>query len=1446
MEGRVDGLVEEVEGMENRQEEFVVELVTKIVKEVTEGDVRSVNMINAQNGYSYKEFMIDVLKARMLTDEAIRNGSLRKNTNKRGNGEEPSRNGNVRDDHMRSRIRRAFASTTNPVKREYTGAAPKCTNYSFYHHPEMPCRTCMNYNRLGHFAKDCRVGPRIVNPVNTRNLTTTHGTCFEYGGTDHYKATCPRLNRAPRQGGIRPNQAMAIKGGQGRGNNGNPAWGRAFVIGAEEARQDPNIITGIEPSSLGFAYDIEIANGQLVEINKVIHGYWLSRNKAEIVFHEKVVRIPLPHSKILRVLGKKPEEKMKYLMSAKTEEQKLKDIVVVRNYLENGNSFKPVAETTIDDAGTSTTIILGPVTIEEKAKKKNNVKARSMLLMAFPNEHLMTFNQYKDAKTLFAAIEIRFGGNEATKKTQKTLLKQLYENFSAKSTESLDLIFNRLQKLVSQLAVLGVFFSQEDLNLKFLRSFPSEWNTRVVVWRNKSDLDIMSIDDLYNNFKIVEQEVRGTTSTNTSSQNMAFMSSSSPNNTNEVPANFGVSTASPQVSTANLSDATVKITINGSDTAGYDKSKVECFNCHKIWDFARECRVPRNQANKTRNQETTRRTVKVEDTSSKAMVAIDEASFDWSYMTDDEAPTNMDFTALSGSELIGSQVTDNSNKGLGYVSYNVVPPPHTGRFSPPRIDLSYTGLLEFVEPSVQSYGVKPIEVVTQKSSVKISAPVRENNGAPLIEDWESDEEDEVESPPEKERKTIEPSVDKVEVEIPKQNDKSARRPVKYTEMYIKQRPRGNQKNWNNLKSHQLGNIFYLTDFKEFDGGYVSLGRGAKGGKITGKGTIRTGKLDFEDVYFVKELQFNLFSVSQMCDKKNSVLFTDTECFVLSRDFKLADESHVLLKVPRKNMYSVDIKSIVPKKDLTCLVAKATNDESMLWHRRLGHINFKNINKLVKDNLNRVLVVKPHFKTPYELFRGRAPAISFMRPFGCHVTILNTLDHLGTFDGKSDEGFFVGYSTNSKAFRVYNTRTRKVEEKLNIMFLENKPLIAGDGPKWLFDIDTLTESMNYVPVIAALDGDNHDNDGPNTKSEIDNQERPNVEHINTVRLRDDFFGADNDIRSLDGVELDISNISTPYHVPTTPNTRINKDHSLDNVIGDIQSGVQTRKMIVTTDEQGFTSAIYEEKTHEYLHTCLFACFLSQEEPKRITNALKDPAWVEAMQEELLGKIDQTMFIKRQKEDILLIQVYVDDIIFGSTKKELCIDFEPVSTPMDKEKALLKDSDGDDVDVHLYSTLIELYSSHQSLLANLELCDKHNMVAFLKKPQGSKDFHQIVDFLNASHIRYDLTENLTIYVSLINQFWCTASARTLDNREIELNAIVDGQVKTITEASVKRHIKLADANGISTLPTIEIFKQLALMGYVTDSDKLTFQKGHFSPQWRFLIHTILHCLSPKKTS
>ncbi|GJS44680.1 putative ribonuclease H-like domain-containing protein [Tanacetum coccineum] len=769
--------------------------------------------------------------------------------------------------------------------------------------------------------------------------------------------------------------------------------------------------------------------------------------------------------------------------------------------------------------------------------------------------------------------------------------------------------------------------------------------------------------------------------------------------------------------------------------------------------------------------------------------------------------------------------------------------------------------------------------------------------------------------------------------------------------------------------HMTGNMSYLSDFKEFDGGYVTFGGRAKGSKITCKRTLKSGKLDFKDVYFVKELQFNLFSVSQMCDKKNSVLFTDTGCFVMFLDFKLADESQVLLKVPRKNnMYIVDMKNIVPKESLTCLVAKATLDESMLWHRRLGHVNFKTINKLVKDNLvrvypqnvlkmtklvllalresntkphienlvvkkvkiiicdnrtefknrvmsefcekkgikrefsiartpqqngvakrrnrtlikatrtmladsklhttfwaeavntacyvqNRVLVVKPHKKTPYELFRGRTPALRFTRPFGCHVTILNTLDYLGKFDGKSNEGLFVRYLLNNKAFRVYNIRTRKVEESLHIRFLEDKPIIAGDGPKWLFDIDVLTKSINYVLVVAGTnsndlvgteesigtghssketgsiqdnilmplwkdgslfdsssknanndepqpssDAEKKNDEGVNKESGIDDQERPrnNTQDVNTdgpsinssstnvntgclniniVRpivtttlleaTHADFFG--------DETKLDMSNITTTYPVPSTPNTRIHKDHSLDDVIGDIQYGHLTRRMTKTSNEQGFISAVYKGKTHEtfiliegmqdellqfklqkvwtlvdllygkraigtkwvyrnkkdekaarieairmFLAYALFKDFVVYKMDVKsafLYGKIKEEVYVcqplgfeDPEFPDRVYKVEKALYGLHQalrawvKGDILLVQVYIDDIIFGSTRNEICTEFEKKMhkkfqmssmgeltfflglAPMETSKPLLKDAEAEDVDVHLYRSMI----------------------------------------------------------------------------------------------------------------------------------------------------------------
>ncbi|GJY76556.1 ribonuclease H-like domain-containing protein [Tanacetum coccineum] len=503
--------------------------------------------------------------------------------------------------------------------------------------------------------------------------------------------------------------------------------------------------------------------------------------------------------------------------------------------------------------------------------------------------------------------------------------------------------------------------------------------------------------------------------------------------------------------------------VNGTDIIGFDKTKVECYNCHRRGHFAREC------------------------------ILGDGIGYDWSDQAK-EGPTNFALMAytFSSSSRLDTKVNDREN--------------------------------------VTTVGPKAL-VSDNKGN--------EANAVKASACW-------VWRPKQKILDHVNP-----QLELQKKGVINS-----------------------GCSRHMTRNKSHLSDYKKIEGGFVAFSGNSKGGKITGKGKIRTGKMDFEDVYFVKELKFNLFSVSQMCDKKNNVLFTDTKCVVLSSDFKLTNENYVLLKVPRKdNMYSVNLRNVVPQGGITCLFAKAILDESNLWgyggwgyyfqnyeqsyegkscKRCDNGTEFKNKemnqfcemkgikrefsvartpqqNRVAKKKnktlieaartmladsklpttfwakavntpcyvQNRVLVIKPHNKTPYELFLGRKPTLSFMRPFGCPVTIFNTIDPLGKFDRKADEGFFVGYSVNSKAFRVFNSRTRIVEETLHITFLENKSNVVGSGLEWLFDIDILTKSMNYEPVVAG----NQSNGITGTKA-CENAGKARVETVpgkNYIRL-----------------------------------------------------------------------------------------------------------------------------------------------------------------------------------------------------------------------------------------------------------------------------------------------------------------------------------------------------------
>nr|GEV69892.1 ribonuclease H-like domain-containing protein [Tanacetum cinerariifolium] len=1066
--------------------------------------------------------------------------------------------------------------------------------------------------------------------------------------------------------------------------------------------------------------------------------------------------------------------------------------------------------TVVDDAIQA----IAPTTAEQRLAKKNELKARGTLLMALLDKHQLKFNIHKDAKSLIEAIEKRFGGNKETKKVQKTLLKQQYENFSGSSSESLDQIHDRLQKRISQLEILA--------------------------------------------------EVKSSSSTSHNTQNIAFVSSNNTHNTNKtvsaVPGVFAASTKAP-VSTLpnvdNLSDAEMdlkwqmamltmrarrflqrtgrNLCANGTTSIGFDMPKAdEELTNYALMAFTSSSSSSSDNEVAPCTKACSKAYATLQSHYDKLTVDFRKSQFDFlSYKSglesvearlvvyqqyenvfeedikllkldvmlrdnalvelrkkfekaEKERDEVIDYDDLTSSEsddsVSTSPVHDRYKSGEGY---HVVPPSYTRAFMPPKPDLVLHDAptasetvpnVFYVEPSTTKpnkdmTSIKQVEHTTQVENFRKDIPKSRgykhswNRKAcfvckslnHLIKDCDFYENQMVQKPVRKHamrvnhlsstrmthphsNKHVVPTavltrsrlvplsaarpVTTAVSQTTMKNQRPAkhvvnkphspiRRPInhrpaptnsifyqKVTTVKTKQVNvvQGTKGNWGNLQQalkdkgvidngcsrHMTGNISYLSDFEEINGGYVSFVGNLKGGKITGKGKIKTGKIDFDDVYFFKELKFNLFSVSQMYDKKNSVLFTDTECVVLSSNFTLPDENHMLLRVPRENnMYNVDLKNIVPSGDLTCLFAKATLDESNLWHRRLGHINFKTMNKLVKGNLvrglplkvfknnhtcvsykkgkqhrascktkpvssvsqplqrlhmdlfgptfvkslnkksyylvviddySRVLVTKPYNKTPYELLLGRTPSIGFMRPFRCPITILNTLDPLGKFNGKADEGFLVRYSVISKAFRVFNSRTRIVQETLHINFLENQPNVAGSGPKWLFDIDTLTQSMNYQLVVAGnqpshnagIQGNfdagkvvkedesaqqyvllplctNRVNAASAPVTAVGPNSTNSTNNFNNVGPSDNVSDDEEDV----GAVADFFNLETSITVSPIPTTNVHKDHPVTQIIGDLTSVPQTRSMARMVKEQGGLNQINDED----FYTCMFACFLS---------------------------------------------------------------------------------------------------------------------------------------------------------------------------------------------------------------------------------------------------------------
>nr|GEU37885.1 hypothetical protein [Tanacetum cinerariifolium] len=946
------------------------------------------------------------------------------------------------------------------------------------------------------------------------------------------------------------------------------------------------------------------------------------------------------------------------------------------------------------------------------------------------------------------------------------------------------------------------------------------------------DLEEQSLDDLFNSLKIYEAKVKSSSSAITSTQNIAFVSSSNTDSTNEpISATASVSAVSAkilvyalpnvdtlsyaviysffasqsnspqldnddlkQIDADDLEEIDLKwqmamltvrairflqrigrnLRANRPTSMGFDMSKVECYNCHRKGHFARKCRSPKDTR---RNDvaETQRRNVPVETSTSNALISQCDGvgSYDWSFQAEDE-PTNYALMAFTSSS---SSSSDNeSDESLPpspiydkYQSrdwYHVVPPPCTGPFMPLKPDLVFND-----PPNVNEtiYIAFNVELSPTKPDNDLSHTHRPS--APIIKEWVSDSEaaskDEItqNAPiltqskfvPITTARTVTAVVPNFLVTRPRKVKTIVNKPHSSPRRHINRSPSPKASNFppkvtavkapmvnavkgnwnggvidNGCSRHMTRNVSYLFDYEEINDGYVSFGGNPKGER----------------------------SLEKMCDKKNSVLFTNTECLVLSSEFKLPDENQLLLRVPRENnMYNVDLKNIVPSGDLTYdysrftwVVFLATKDETspiiktfitsiknqlslrVKIIRSDNGTEFKNndLNQfcrikgikrefsvprnpqqngiaerknrtlieatrtMLADSLlpipfwaeavntacyvqNKILVTKPQNKTHYELLHGRTPSIGFMRPFGCLMTILNTLDSLGKFDGKK---------TNGDA--AFEEKEPKFEGRKPQSEVHVSP--SSSAQKKKHDDKTMKEAKGKSPVESSTGYRNMSADtntfsvvGPSNTTVSPTHGKSS--YINTSQLPDDSNMSElEDITYSDdeedvGAEADFTNLETTIIVSLIPTTKVHKDHPVTQIIGDLSLATQTRSMTRVAKDQGRLSQI----NNDDFFTCMFACFLSQEEPKRVYQTLKDPSWIEAIQEELLqfklqkvwvlvdlpdGKTDiGTKWIFRNKKDErgIVVRNKARLVAQGHTQEE-GIDYEEVFAPVARIKAI----------------------------------------------------------------------------------------------------------------------------------------------------------------------------------
>nr|GEX86533.1 hypothetical protein [Tanacetum cinerariifolium] len=1131
------------------------------------------------------------------------------------------------------------------------------------------------------------------------------------------------------------------------------------------------------------------------------------------------------------------------------------------------------------DGVTQPVIIL---TAEQKLARKNELKARGTLLMALPDKHQLKFNSHKDAKTLMEAIEKHFGGNTKTKKVQKTLLKQKFKNFTGSSSEDFDQIHDWIQKLVRQLEIHGANLEEHSLDGLFnsLKIYETEVRhsspsnpTQNLAFVSSSNID--STTDSVNaatSFSAVCEKLPVSSHPNIDSLSNAVIFSF-----------FASQSTNPQ--------------LDNEDLKQIDVDDLE------EMDLRWECRSPKD-TRRTGGAEPHRRTTLVETSTSNALVSQCDGirSYDWSYQAKEE-PANFALMSIPSSSSFDNKVQSCSTAcSKAYKQLHSQYDSQTVEFLKSRLDvLSYQAALESVESRLvvykqnesifqeniivlknevedwvsdsedesesndpQSVSVQPIEVpilaATLKPTIKTSSSVLPKSNpvsvaavkqvSPVVPKIMKSRP----RPAHPLNKNSNPSIRRYKTHNQFSNTSNSSSKVTTAKVSVVSVVKGKKGKWVwrpkcPILDHDSRTTGASLTLKHFDyndalgrSKYVAFGGNPKGGKISGKGKIKTDfKLPDESQVLLRVprennmLHMDLFGPPfvKSLNKKNYCLVITDDYSRFTWVFFLAtkDETSPILKnsiTGLKNQLSlkgIKMEFSVPRTPQPNGIAERKNRtlieaaKTMLADSLLPIPFWAEVVNTTCYVQNRVLVTKPHNKTPYELLHGRTPSIGFMRPFGCPMTILNTLDTLGKFEGKVDERFLVGYSVNSKAFRVFNSRIRIIQETLHgtkltlVQVFKTRLMQIKQGRKLIYnmcffvwstsslnpqnkegntafdekehDAEKPESAVNLSPSRSALSGekDNMTKKKDKGKSSIEcfskyrdlnavfedfskdsgndvstaspivptagqnysnstnpisaagpivnaaghnysNSTNPisatgplnsnsslthgqsslrNTYQPFDMEEREDIVYSDHENV---GAEADFNNLETSITVSPILTTRIHNAHPIsqtqeegidyEEVFAPVARIKAIRLFLAYDSFMGFMVYQMDVKSEFLYRTIEEEVYVCQ------PPGFEDPDHPD--------KIDQTLFIKKQKGDILLVQIYVDDIIFGATNKDLVKQKEDgifinqdkyvaeilkkfgltegksANTPIDTEKPLLKDPDGEDVDVHIYRSMI----------------------------------------------------------------------------------------------------------------------------------------------------------------